>query len=1467
MNTNPSHWIEFLTSQSLHLVVLFVVIGLLTLLVRKQSAHLRYLLWLVMLVKCLVPPLWTIPMAILPQQAEPAVVTPQPLAMSEVPQDFSVATSPLSVPTASVPMPEVDVNPPVTQEVVAESVLPSSSTTWFERIDREQGVLVFWLAGVLVFLLITLYRVLRFGRWIRRMRQPLNQSLLGDIESLGSGFDPPLRVQVYTLDGISQPFVWGLWRGSIYVPANFEQTGSARLCRETPTSARERDIFSSGKDGEAGDIERIVDTAGRSQTEKGPLEARSSFLTQPNKRTSVLLHEMAHVRRMDPLVNLIQILVQAVYWFHPLVWITNRFIRAEREKCCDEIAIAKLNTTPKDYGSAIVETLVQEYQARHAVPTLAVAGPVKNLEDRIKTIMKPGKRFYTRPSFKALLVTLLLAVVAVPTTVALTQRAGSTVVTSEASDKDFTATLSNGVTVELVGLGTAPWEESQEWWRPNGEKMETPEIKHHLTPWNLNADPNRLQFVCAPLLELTNVEDEKVTIPRVEFQDGILSLMCGARFGVHESKHLSYIVANPHMSAPDSADIRFAISMESYRQAKAVSKVPVPTQEHEYYVLDDGLFVIVHPFRIGPVGTLTVDVTIPENVNNIEFKVKARLKNGDVENWAGGSIGDEVRFYQSTPKRQNTRIEDIEELLVEYRPYEWITFEQVSLEPGKVPRISDEDRQELERLVHIAYRFSILHDYQEIDRIIDFENERQKERFIAIREELDEEDYGVPGDLQEWPIHIVGIDVVGENQAVVLALYPVAQGYTTVQNVWTKTDHGWRAEVDINQMLREIETYRELSADESNRVMCEQGLEEWYSLQGSELERRYEESVNQCQRRLRMIQFAKRNNLKGTGHMDEAECQQSLDDFKAKTPEEYRAEKIAYFRRLLGPEEQFGKLEFRIAPASVESSRIKSILSAEEEGQYREVLLQRGPYFVIDGQNDYIWLPVCPGVDLPDSDLMIQPYEGRKYVLVSNRVEQMMVPDGTWGLTSVYQNEDAMGRPSIGLELNEAGGEKMSEISSSHLMQYMAIIVDGEVLSTPHINSVVARHLGIVGGFTEDKVRKMVIVLQKGKGFWGSHESQTRAIDDQADQDARVRLSGRILNKLTGQGIAGATFHFVGAPDDNAITYPDGSFSTVGDRARFHQILLWLEDEGERLRGKPMLRIDLNPHIDPNLAQNLQIHIDPESLMNKPILRDEDGDGVLCDTVHCAICNPDTLSSPQPNTNMIQPVDANSRQIKIDTRLMLVPDEEATWQALERAGLPLSRIATSVMRGSIDSEEVQRNLTLGFDTMDANALSEVNALQPTVSEPLDDELLKALMVFSQNNSESCVISAPAVTVLDRESAQISMGSGLQFDPPATSEPVFIGVKIDVRPHLSPRGHDVYLEINANISNIIGFEEKEGNPRPLIEVSEMQVGASVPLGRTYLALGPSVTADSIPMAQIESEKPARLLLLIRPEIID
>ncbi len=52
-----------------------------------------------------------------------------------------------------------------------------------------------------------------------------------------------------------------------------------------------------------------------------------------------LLHELAHVRRWDNLVNLVQRIVESALFFHPAVWIVSGWARHEREHCCDRVVV------------------------------------------------------------------------------------------------------------------------------------------------------------------------------------------------------------------------------------------------------------------------------------------------------------------------------------------------------------------------------------------------------------------------------------------------------------------------------------------------------------------------------------------------------------------------------------------------------------------------------------------------------------------------------------------------------------------------------------------------------------------------------------------------------------------------------------------------------------------------------------------------------------------------------------------------------------------------------------------------------------------------------------------------------------------------------------------------------------------------------------------------------------------------
>ena len=95
----------------------------------------------------------------------------------------------------------------------------------------------------------------------------------------------------------------------------------------------------------------------------------------------MIAHELAHIRRLDAFVNLFQILVETLLFYHPAIWWLNRRIRAERELCCDEIAVS-LTGNRLEYAKAL--TLMAEWEKAPALAMAANRGP---LSERIFHIL------------------------------------------------------------------------------------------------------------------------------------------------------------------------------------------------------------------------------------------------------------------------------------------------------------------------------------------------------------------------------------------------------------------------------------------------------------------------------------------------------------------------------------------------------------------------------------------------------------------------------------------------------------------------------------------------------------------------------------------------------------------------------------------------------------------------------------------------------------------------------------------------------------------------------------------------------------------------------------------------------------------------------------------------------------------------------------------------------------------------
>ena len=103
----------------------------------------------------------------------------------------------------------------------------------------------------------------------------------------------------------------------------------------------------------------------------------------PSQLEAVLAHELWHVRRRDNLFASMHMIVEAVFWFHPLVWWIGARLVEERERACDE-GVLSLGSEPRTYADAILNVCKLYVES----PLECVAGVTgANLKRRIEAIM------------------------------------------------------------------------------------------------------------------------------------------------------------------------------------------------------------------------------------------------------------------------------------------------------------------------------------------------------------------------------------------------------------------------------------------------------------------------------------------------------------------------------------------------------------------------------------------------------------------------------------------------------------------------------------------------------------------------------------------------------------------------------------------------------------------------------------------------------------------------------------------------------------------------------------------------------------------------------------------------------------------------------------------------------------------------------------------------------------------------
>jgi bla regulator protein blaR1 len=125
---------------------------------------------------------------------------------------------------------------------------------------------------------------------------------------------------------------------------------------------------------------------------------------------AILDHEMAHVRRRDNLTAALHIVVQAAFWFHPLVWWIGAKLVEERERACDE-SLLERGSQPDVYAHGILN--VCKFYVESPLPCASgVTG--SDLKKRIREIMTHRASLRLTFAHKAMICCAALAAVAVP---------------------------------------------------------------------------------------------------------------------------------------------------------------------------------------------------------------------------------------------------------------------------------------------------------------------------------------------------------------------------------------------------------------------------------------------------------------------------------------------------------------------------------------------------------------------------------------------------------------------------------------------------------------------------------------------------------------------------------------------------------------------------------------------------------------------------------------------------------------------------------------------------------------------------------------------------------------------------------------------------------------------------------------------------------------------------------------------
>ncbi len=635
LNSAGGLFVNFSASMLVQASILILILLALDFLLRKKvRAVFRYCVWLLVLVKLVIPPSISSPLSIgslfgdkLSEikiaQTESSGRIEQAGEYHGLPaRENTAKMAVLQVPelTITEPKPELykEIDPAGTHlrslewqkeqakiieastEKVEKQLKPAAASV---SINWQGTAFLAWIIVVLILILLLIQRAM-FVRGLVAQADEITGGLNDLVKSCGKLVGMRGKVRLKTSPNAASPAVCGLFKPVILLPKNL-----------APSLTKEQ------------------------------LKA-------------VLVHELIHIKRGDLWINLFQALLQIAYFYNPLVWLANTIIRRAREQAVDEAVQVALGESAESYPQILVN--VAKLAFKRPALSLRFIGVVENksaLKNRIVRMLSRPIPKKAKLGLIGLVSIFLVAAVLLPMATARNEES-----IIELEKPKFEATLPNGVTVELVG--TCQYTESGiNCYRPDGLPLGK-SLK--IAKWNQKPKAGDTGI----MLKVTGPEDFSFSYDKILGAKG----WEGSCQVINESGEEleGYEAALTRFDDKQmTTELKFGVAAGAWKT--------VAEHDGRSMAINNGISFTKATETEQGVQIFTTD-TLGRDVTQ---RIVAIDNNGRLHPWKGhtGSVSDS-QIRQSVGTFPNLKLEQIEKFQFQTRPYEWVEFKNVSLKPN-----------------------------------------------------------------------------------------------------------------------------------------------------------------------------------------------------------------------------------------------------------------------------------------------------------------------------------------------------------------------------------------------------------------------------------------------------------------------------------------------------------------------------------------------------------------------------------------------------------------------------------------------------------------------------------------------------------------------------------------------------------------------------------------------------------------